>query len=130
MPTHSSALPLNRAGVIVRLNGELRFLSAHSVRRFVPPPAISDVAGTGLTMALVDGQVLAIIAVGPRGSALTVCEVGGELVGLLGADPEAVGFFAADGAGVSFHGLRAPALDVADLVRASARGASEQGAET
>lgn len=129
MSSHSPALPLNRAGVIVRLGGELRFLSAHSVRRFVPPPTLSDVAGTGLTMALVDGQVLAIIAVGPRGSALTVCEVGGELVGLLGADPEAVGFFEADGPGVSFHGQRAQALDVAELVRASARGAFEQEAE-
>jgi hypothetical protein len=130
MSPHSSGLPLNRAGVIVRLGGELRFLSAHSVRRFVPPPTLSDVAGTGLTMALVDGQVLAIIAVGPRGSALTVCEVGGELVGLLGADPEAVGFFEADGAGVSFHGQCAQALDVAELVRASARGAFEQQGET
>jgi len=125
----SPALPLNRAGVIVRLSGELRFLSAHSVKRFVPPPTLSDVAGTGLTMALVDGQVLAIIPVGPRGSALTVCEVGGELVGLLGADPEAVGFFEADGAGVLFHGQRAQALDVAELVRASARGTFEQEAE-
>jgi|SRR4051812_4722074 hypothetical protein len=129
MSPPSPALPLNRAGVIVRLGGELRFLSAHSVRRFVPPPTLSDVAGTGLTMALVDGQVLAIIAVGPRGSALTVCEVGGELVGLLGADPEAVGFFEADGTGVAFQGQRAQALDVAELVRASARGAFEQQAE-
>ena len=129
MLPHSPALPSNRAGVIVRLGGQLRFLSAHSVRRFVPPPTLSDVAGTGLTMALVDGQVLAIIAVGPRGSALTVCEVGGELVGLLGADPEAVGFFEADGAFVSFHGQPAQALDVAELVRASARSTFEQEPE-
>jgi hypothetical protein len=129
MATNSPALPLTRAGVIVRLRGELRFLSVHSVRRFVPPPTLSDVAGTGLTMALVDGQVLAIIPVGPRGSALTVCEVGGELVGLLGADPEAVGFFEADGSGVSFHGQRAQALDVAELVRASARVIAEAEAD-
>ncbi|RYZ03221.1 MAG: hypothetical protein EOO73_28465 [Myxococcales bacterium] len=121
MVTQSPALPLHRAGVVVRLNGELRFLSAQSVRRFVPLPVLSDVAGTGLTMALVDGQVLPIIAVGPRGSALTVCEVGAELVGLIGADPEAVGFFEADGSGAMFHGQRAAALDVAELVRASVR---------
>jgi hypothetical protein len=129
MSTQSPALSSNRAGVIVRLKGEPRFLSAHLVRRFVPPPTLSDVAGTGLTMALVDGQVLAIIAVGPRGSALTVCEVGGELVGLLGADPEAVGFFEPNGVGVSFQGQTAPDLDVAELVRASARGTFEQEAE-
>ena len=129
MHTQSPALPLTRAGVVVRLNGELRFLSAHSVRRFVPPPAISDVSGTGLTMALVDGQVLAIIAVGPRGSALTVCEVAGELVGLIGPEPQEVGFFAAEGAGVSFHGHSAPALDVAELVRSSARGSHEHHEE-
>ena len=129
MSTHGAALPSNRAGVIVRLQGELRFLSAHLVRRFVPPPTLSDVAGTGLTMALVDGQVLAIIPVGPRGSALTVCEVGGELVGLLGADPEAVGFFETSPEGVSFQGKSAPDLDLAELVRKSARGTFEQEAE-
>ncbi len=129
MSTPTPVPTSNRAGVIVRLRGELRFLSAHLVRRFVPPPTLSDVAGTGLTMALVDGQVLAIIPVGPRGAALTVCEVGGELVGLLGADPEAVGFFEPDGAGVTFDGQNAPELDVAELVRASARGTFEQEAE-
>jgi hypothetical protein len=129
MATNGPALPSNRAGVIVRLGGELRFLSAHLVRRFVPPPTLSDVAGTGLTMALVDGQVLAIIPVGPRGSALTVCEVGGELVGLLGADPEAVGFFETSPEGVSFQGTSAADLDVAELVRKSARGTFEQEAE-
>jgi hypothetical protein len=130
MVTQSPALPLHRAGVVVRLNGDLRFLSAQSVRRFVPVPLLSDVAGSGLTMALVDGQVLAIIAVGPRGTALTVCEVGGELLGLIGADPEAVGFFEADGSGVSFHGQRAAALDIAELVRTSVRRAgSEQETE-
>jgi hypothetical protein len=129
MSTHGPALPSNRAGVIVRLGGELRFLSAHLVRRFVPPPTLSDVAGTGLTMALVDGQVLAIIPVGPRGSAVTVCEVGGELVGLLGADPEAVGFFETRPEGVSFQGKTAADLDVAELVRKSARGTFEQEAE-
>jgi hypothetical protein len=115
--------------VVVRIGTDLRFLSAHAVRRFVPPPTLSDVAGSGLTMALVDGQVLAIIPVGPRGSALTVCEVGGELVGLLGADPEAVGFFEVEGTGVSFHGVRAPALDIAELVRASARIVAEPEAD-
>jgi hypothetical protein len=129
MSTHGPALPSNRAGVIVRLGGELRFLSAHLVRRFVPPPTLSDVAGTGLTMALVDGQVLAIIPVGPRGSAVTVCEVGGELVGLLGADPEAVGFFETSPEGVSFQGKTAADLDVAELVRKSARGTFEQESE-
>ena len=125
MSTHSPALPLNRAGVVVRIAGELRFLVAQAVRRFVPPPPLSQVAGTDLTMALVDGHVLAIIAVGPRGSALTVCEVAGELVGLLGVEPEAVGFFEADGSGVSYRGERAAALDVTDLVRSSVRGAFE-----
>ena len=34
MLARSSALPFKRAGIIVRLSGELRFLFAHSVRRF------------------------------------------------------------------------------------------------
>ena len=99
MHPQSPALPLTRAGVVVRLNGELRFLSAHSVRRFVPPPAISDVSGTGLTM-------------------------------LLGPEPQEVGFFDAEGSGVSFHGRSVPALDVADLVRSSARAGQEHPEET
>lgn len=109
----------------MQLDDELRFLAAQSVRRFVPPPTLSDVSGTGLTMALVDGQVLAVIAVGPRGAALTVCEAFGEQVGLIGADPVEVGFFEVDGAGVSFRGRRVKALDVAELVQASMRGAAE-----
>lgn len=125
MSNVSPALPLHRAGVIVQLAGELRFLPAQVVRRFVTPPTLSDVSGTGLTMALVDGHVLAVIAVGPRGSALTICEVAGEQIGLIGADPVDVGFFDADGAGVSFRGRRVNALDVAELVRAAARGAVE-----
>src|SRR6478752_7335818 len=129
MSTHSPALPLNRAGVVVRIGGELRFLVAQAVRRFLPTPALSQIAGSDLTMALVDGQVLAIIAVGPRGSALTVCEVAGELVGLLGADPEAVGFFETEGTGVSYQGHAVRALDVAELVRASARALGEHEVE-
>jgi hypothetical protein len=112
--------------VIVRLADELRFLPAQAVRRFVSPPTLSDVSGTGLTMALVDGHVLAVIAVGPRGAALTICEVAGEQIGLIGADPVDVGFFDADGVGVSFRGRHVNALDVAELVRVSARGAVEQ----
>lgn len=124
--TPAAAQSEHRAGVIVKLSGKPRFLPAHSVRRFAPRPILSDVAGTGLTMALVDGQVIAIIAVGARGSALTVCEVAGELVGLLGADPEAVGFFEARGDAVSYRGELAEALDVAELVRASAQTAFGQ----
>ena len=113
----------------MRLNGELRFLSAQSVRRFVPRPPLSDVSGTGLTMALVDGQVLAVIVVGQRGSTLAVCEVGDELVGLLGAEPESVGIFETDGSGVSFQGQRVAPLDVGEVVRLSARGADQQQPE-
>jgi hypothetical protein len=120
------ALPSHRAGVIVQLGAELRFLPAQEVRRFVPPPTLSDVSGTGLTMALVDGHVLAVIAVGARGAALTICDVGGEQIGLIGADPVEVGFFEVDGVGVAFRGQRVSALDVPELVRASARGAVEQ----
>jgi hypothetical protein len=125
MQAQPTPLPMNHAGVVVRLNGELRFLPAQAVRRFVSPPSISDVSGTGLTMALVQGHVLAIIAAGPRGSALTVCEVAGEHVGLLGPDPQEVGFFEAQGCGVVYHGEAVPLLDVAELVRASARGVGE-----
>jgi hypothetical protein len=126
MVTTSPAPTSNRAGVVVQLKRELRFLPAAAVRRFVPVPMLSDVAGTGLTMALVDGQVLAILTVGPRSFALTVCEVGGQLVGLIGVEPLAVGFFSADGSGVSFHGQRAEALDVAELLRASVRSGSPE----
>lgn len=126
MHAAGSAPPTTRAGVVVRSSGELRFLCGHVVRRFVPRPPLSDVSGTGLTMALVDGQVLAVIAAGQRGTTLTVCEVGGELVGLLGAEPESVGIFDSDGDAVYFRGQRVAVLDVAELVRLSARGADQQ----
>jgi len=120
----SSAPPPSRGGAVVRIEGELRFLPADVVRRFVPPPQLSDVTGTGLAMGLVEGQVLAVISVGARSSALTVCEVGGELVGLLGAVPEAAGIFEAEGSGVRYLGELATALDVNELVRDSARGSA------
>jgi hypothetical protein len=125
MASRDSAPPLTRAGAVVRIEGELRFLEAELLRRFVPPPQLSAVAGAGLSMGLVDGQVLAVLAVGARGSALTVCEVGGEQVGLLGADPEAAGVFEADGSGVRYRGEHAAALDVRELVRSAARGKAE-----
>jgi hypothetical protein len=126
MSNESPAPPVHRAGVIVELGGELRFLPAQAVRRFIPPPTLSDVSGTGLAMALIDGHVLPVITVGPRGAALTICDVAGEQVGLIGADPVDVGFFEVDGAGVSFRDRSVSALDVAELVSASARGAVEQ----
>lgn len=125
MSAANTASPATRAGVVVRLNGQRRFVSVHSVRRFVPPPVSSDVSGTGLSMALVDGQVLAIVAAGARGPALALCEVEGELVGVFGPVPEEVGFFAAQGSGVSWRGEYVSALDVTELVRAAARGGEE-----
>lgn len=127
MASLSPALPLHRAGAVVRIAGELRFLSIELLRRFVAPPQLSDVAGTGLSMGLVDGQLLAVIRVAPRSSALAVCEVAGELVGLLGVEPEAAGVFETDGSGVQFGDQRVAALDVTELVRSSARGHAERG---
>ena len=54
-----------------------------------------------------------------------MCDVAGEQVGLLGPIPEEVGFFEARGSGVVYRGEVVPLLDVAELVRASARGAGE-----
>lgn len=126
MAALSPALPLNRVGAVVRIESELRFLPADLLRGFVPPPQVSEVAGTGLKMALVNGQVLAIIALGPGGSALTVCEVAGELLGLLGAEPQAAGVFEAAGSGVRFRGERVIALDVTELLRSSGRPSAER----
>jgi len=115
-----------RAGAIVRVGGVLSFLPTEAVRRFMYPPPISDVSGTGLTMALVDGQVLAVVCIGERGACLAVCHVGSELVGLLGAHPVDVGFFESEGAGVMYRGQKATPLDVAELVREAVLGSRER----
>ncbi len=120
------ALLLRQAGALVRIAGELAFLPSAAVRGFVPAPPLSEVSGSGLTMALVDGQVLAVVAIAAPGAALAVCELGGELVGLLGMIPETAGFFETDGSCVLYQGRPVPVLDVSELVRAAVLGKDER----
>jgi hypothetical protein len=106
----------SRAGLVVRAEDGLHFIPASVARTLVAAPEVSPVPGTGLGMALVSGEVVAVLSLGGAGSALVVCDVGGELVGFSGLSPEASGFFEAVPGGVAFGSQQALDLDLAELL--------------
>ncbi len=101
-----------RAGLVVRGENGLHFIPAAVARSLVAAPEVSLVPGAGIGMALVSGEVVAVLPLGLFGTALVVCEVDGELVGFSGLSPEASGFFEEAAGGVVFGTETARDLDL------------------
>jgi hypothetical protein len=107
-----------RAGLVVRGGTGLHFIPAAVARGLVAAPVVSLVPGTEIGMALVSGEVVAVLPLGEGGGGLIVCEVEGELVGFSGLRPEAAGFFEEIDGGVLFGSERALELNLgAELER-------------
>jgi len=106
-----------RAGLVVRGHSGLHFIPAHIARSLVAAPEVSLVPGTAIGMAMVSGEVVAVLPLGGGPGALVVCDVDGELVGFSGLAPEASGFFEEIEGGVLFGGERAVDLDLAAALR-------------
>ena len=106
-----------RAGLVVRGRSGLHFIPATIARSLVAAPEVSPVPGAGIGMALVSGEVVAVLPLGSRAGALVVCEVDGELVGFAGLQPEASGFFDEIEGGVRFDSEPALDLDLAAALR-------------
>jgi len=68
-------------------------------------------------MALVGGEVVAVLALGEPSTELLVCEFEGQAVALSGLCAERVGFWPASESGVSVDGVSVPALDLSDALR-------------
>ncbi len=101
-----------RAGLLVRRAGELAFLSASVAQKLVPLPRLTKIPWDTAQMALVGGEVLAVLELGEPCGVLVVCEVDGQLLALSGLAAERAGFWPAHESGVSVDGEHVPALDL------------------
>ena len=110
-----------RGGVLLRIDGALRFLPASAAVRVVPAPRPSPVPGAPselLGIALYESVVLPVIAVGPARSEMAVCQHAGDFVGLVGGEIVETGTFdvvAEHPDLIEYDGERAAPLDVAAI---------------
>jgi chemotaxis signal transduction protein len=107
-----------RGGILLRVEGELRFIAAADALRISPPPRITPVPGAPaslLGVTLHEGAVVPVLAVGSARTDMIVCQHAGEVLGLVGAELLRTGTF--DGAidGIVVDGQRVAALDLAVL---------------
>lgn len=85
-----------RGGIVLRVDGELRFVPAAVAVRVGPIPRVTSVPGAPpelLGIAMHEGVVLPVVAVGSARKDLVVCQHAGELLGLVGGEVEQTGSF-------------------------------------
>ncbi len=110
-----------RGGVVVRVDGELRFVPASLASRVAPAPRLTAVPGAPpdlLGIALHEGAIVPVVAIGAARAQMIVCQHAGELLGLIGGEVVQTGRFDTlpDHADVvQFQGQRVAQLDVAGL---------------
>jgi hypothetical protein len=100
------------AGLLVRRGGERLFLSARIARHLVLVPRLTRIPWDSAQMALVGGEVLAVVELGEPSGVLVVCELDGQALALSGLFAEKVGVWPGTEAGVSVDGVNVPALDL------------------
>ncbi len=106
-----------RAGLLVRRAGELAFLSASVAQKLVPLPRLTKIPWDTAQMALVGGEVLAVLELGEPSGVLVVCEVDGQALALSGLAAERAGFWPEHESGVNVDGVHVPALDLSAALR-------------
>jgi hypothetical protein len=116
--------------LLVRAGEELGFVPATTARSVVPEPLISPVASTPLQMALVNGRVVPIVALGSSTGVLVLCEIDDEPVGFSGLEVSAVGAFEAADRGVLIDGRLVPELDLSGALRSMEPALEPQLGET
>jgi chemotaxis signal transduction protein len=83
-------------GLLLRVDGVLRFVPAAVALRVAPPPRVTPVPGAPpelVGIAIHEGVIVPVLAIGaPRGE-MIVCQHGGELLGLVGAEIVRTGSF-------------------------------------
>jgi chemotaxis signal transduction protein len=86
-----------RGGVLLRVDGALRFVSAFVALRVSAMPRVTPVPGSPpelLGVALYEGVIVPVLALGAARESMIVCHHSGELVGLVGFEVVRVGAFA------------------------------------
>ncbi len=85
-----------RGGVLLRVDGALQFVPASIAVRVAPPPRVSPVPGAPpdlLGIALYEGMVIPVIAIGSARAGMMICQHAGELLGLVGGEVVKSGSF-------------------------------------
>lgn len=110
-----------RAGLLLRVEGGLRFVPAAVAVHIAPPPRITPVPGAPpelLGIAQGAGVVVPVLGVGPLRAEMLVCTWGGQLVGVVGGRVVQSGAFEVvpdRPDTVEYRGERAPPLDLSAL---------------
>jgi len=87
---------MKKAGVVLLVGAEPRFLPASCVVRVASTPPVTSVPGGSpelLGIALHEGSILPVLAIGPARREMIVCEHAGELIGLVGIEVVRAGLF-------------------------------------
>ncbi|HYP75573.1 MAG TPA: hypothetical protein VER12_06460 [Polyangiaceae bacterium] len=105
-----------RAGLLLRRDGELAFLPASVARWLLPLPRLTKLPWDSAQMALVGGEVVAVLALAEPSAELLLCELDGQAVAISGLSAERVGFWPASGSGISVDGVLVPALDLSEAL--------------
>jgi hypothetical protein len=82
----------------------------------VPLPRLSRVPWDTVQMALVGGEVVAIVELAEPSGLLVLCEISGQSVALSGLSAERAGFWPESGTGVRVDDATVPALDLASAL--------------
>ena len=85
-----------RGGVVLRVAGELRFVPAPVAMRVAPAPRLTSVPGAPpelVGIAVHEGVVVPVVAVGEARGDMVVCQHAGELVGIIGGEVVRTGSF-------------------------------------
>ena len=119
-----------RAGLLVRRGGELAFLPASVARWLLPLPRLTKVPWDSAQMALVGGEVVAVLPMGEPSGELLLCELDGQAVALSGLSADRVGFWPASDTGVEVDGVVIPTLDLSEALKEfrSGRPSAPEGA--
>jgi len=119
-----------RGGLVVRIDGALRFVPASVAVQVTALPSITRVPGSPdelFGIALHGGTIVPVLAAGEGRTQMIVCQWAGELVGVVGGDVVKAGIFELVGEredAVRFEGELASLLDLGALcARVQAGGA-------
>jgi hypothetical protein len=108
-----------RGGVVLQVDGELRFVSVPLAVRVAPAPRTTPVPGAPAELVGIgvhEGAVIPVIAVGSARAEMLVCQHAGELVGIVGGTVVRSGSFDVVSERsdlVDVDGVHTPPLDVA-----------------
>jgi hypothetical protein len=120
---------VRRAEVLVHVDSAFYFVPASIALRVASPPRITPIPGASpelLGVALCDGVIVPVIAIGPERREMIVCQHAGELVGLVGGKIVHTGTFDVVPGRldtIEYEGRRAESIDLAAIYGKAQAGA-------